>query len=107
MPRRSESRQQQIRQWVAEQEASGLTVARFARERGVSAWTLYDWKRRSQRAGDRADGARGRFVQVNLAPVPPAAPSLSVELASGVRVHVPAGFDASELQRLIGALASC
>jgi hypothetical protein len=44
---------------------------------------------------------------VNLAPVPPAVPSLSVELASGVRVHVPAGFDASELQRLIGALASC
>ena len=97
-------RDEGVRKLLAEQEASGLSVAAFARERGVSTWTLYDGRRRLQKRKARAK-ARD-FVQVHVRSVQ-AAPSIEVELEAGMRVRVPAGFDEDELRRLLGVLASC
>jgi hypothetical protein len=107
MRRRSERRQEQIRALVAEQEASGLTVAAFARKRAVSAWALYDWKRRTRHRADPRPEERVGFVQVKVADPPRGVPTLWVELSGGLRVHVPAGFDAGELRRLIEVLSPC
>ena len=100
--RRSDERRRQI---LAEQRASGLSVAAFARERGLSAWTLYDWRRR---LGEQAvPQEKPEFVQVMVAPSASRASTIAVELEAGMRVHVPAGFDAAELRRLLEVLASC
>ena len=99
---RSDERRRQI---LAEQRASGLSVAAFARERGLSAWTIYDWRRRLREQPGQEDKAE--LVQVNIAPSAPRTTTIAVELEAGLRVHVPAGFDAAELRRLLGVLTSC
>ena len=103
--REGKRRDEGVRELLAEQEASGLNVAAFARERGVSAWTLYDGKRRLRKR--KAGAKAGDFVQVHVRPVQAAPSSLEVELEGGMRVRVPAGFDEVELRRLLGVLASC
>ncbi len=106
MPRRDEGREEQVRQLVAEHEASGLSVMRFARGRGITPWRLYDFKRRA-RVGTTRPAATGGFVRVKLIEPRPAASTMAVEIQSGLRVHVACGFDANELRRLIGVLSSC
>jgi hypothetical protein len=36
----------QWRERIAEQERSGLSVKQFCQERGFSAWSFYDWRKR-------------------------------------------------------------
>ena len=60
-------RDEDVQRLLAEQEASGLSVAAFARERGVPTWTLYDGRRRLRKRKGRAKGAD--FVQVHVRPV--------------------------------------
>jgi hypothetical protein len=110
MSKRSEERRAEIERLVAEQESSGLNVARFCRERGISSWPLYDWKQARAAKRKRAPAAKREaecFVEVALAPssAPPA--PLAVELPSGLRVQVLAGFEEDELRRLVGVLSSC
>lgn len=100
---RSDERRRQV---LAEQRASGLSVAAFARERGLSAWTIYEWRRRlREQSADRRDELD--LVQVTVAPPVTRSSTIAVELEAGLRVHVPAGFDAAELRRLLEVLASC
>lgn len=98
-------RDEDVQRLLAEQEASGLSVAAFARERGVPTWTLYDGRRRLRKRKGRAKGAD--FVQVHVRPVQLPPSPIEVDLKTGIRVRVPAGFDADELRRLLGVLASC
>ena len=106
MARRGEVLHERARRLLAELESSGLSVAQFARERGLSAWTLYGWKRRSRAGSREARAERPRFVEVKLGTAAEA-PALMVETPRGLRVRVPRGFDEVELRRLIGALSSC
>lgn len=86
-----------------------MSVTDFAASTGVSAWTLYQWRRRLAGSdGERNDSPR--LVEVAVLPsaaAASAAASLSVELRSGHRLEVRAGFDGNELRRLIGVLESC
>jgi len=87
------------------QAESGLSVADFAASAGVSAWALYDWRKRL--AG--CDGGRHvapRLVEVAVVP-PSASTGIRIELRSGHRLEACAGFDDHELRRLIGVLESC
>lgn len=93
------------RRVLGEQRASGLSVAAFARERGFSAWTIYDWRRRLREQPTQPD--KPELIQVKVAPSVPRASSIAVELEAGHLVHVPSGFDAAELRRLLEVLASC
>ena len=80
---------------VAQWRASGLTMFQFAKQHGVSLTSLRRWQ---------ATYAEPTFAQVELVE-PPSSPALIVELAhTGHRVHVPRGFDAAELRRLMEAL---
>lgn len=89
------------------QAESGLSVTDFAASAGVSAWTLYDWRRRlAGRDGDR--DAAPRMVEVAVVPTPaPTGTGIRVRLRSGHRLDVRPGFDDHELRRLIGVLESC
>jgi hypothetical protein len=88
------------RRLVGEWRASGLPGRSFAMARGVNAHTLawWAWRLRSRARGLAEPTVT--FAEVVVAE--PARPFI-VEVG-GVRVQVPAGFDAGELRRLVGAL---
>ena len=80
---------------VAQWRASGLAMYKFARQHGVPFTSLRRWQLKY---------TEPTFAQVELVE-PPSSPALIVELAhTGHRVHVPPGFDAAELRRLMEAL---
>jgi transposase-like protein len=92
------------------QAGSGLSVAHYAEQVGVSAWTLYQWRRRLDDATKR-DGADSNLVEVAI--VQPMATSatagsLVVRVGEGRHsIEVPRGFDSDDLCRLVVALESC
>lgn len=91
-----------------EQAASGLGVTAYAKQLGVSTWTLYQWRRRLQSLPTEAP--RASLVEVTIArPTRPTGDSsLVVRVNDGRRsIEVPRGFDAEELGRLVAALESC
>jgi len=92
---------------LAELAESGMSVAAFAREHGMSAWTIYSWRRQERERQQVEEGERSPFIQVRLSRSPRATAPLAIELREGLRVHVPTGFDEHDLRRLLGVLASC
>ena len=94
---------------LADQAASGMSVAKYAGYLGVSVPTLYQWRRRlGVDVGDPVSGS-AKLVEVTLArPAAVAAGGLVVRLCAGRRsVDVPRGFDEDDLRRLVTALESC
>ena len=88
-------------------EASGLSVAEFARRHGLGPQRLRWWKKR--RAEQK--GPALSFVPVHVTPPPlpetqraAGGASMEVVLARGRRIRVEPGFDAGELARLVRAL---
>lgn len=97
--------------WILEQQAeSGLTVTDYAARVGVSAWTLYVWRRRlcAVRSSNPST-ERPKLIEVTAKrSALPATEGLLVRIGDGRRsVVVPCGFDAGELRRLLEVLESC
>jgi hypothetical protein len=92
---------------LADLEASGQSVAAFARERRIETWRLYEARQKAR----RAEAIRGRSGRNDLVPVAvrPPATGVAMELAlsSGHVLRIPAGFDEAELRRLLGVLTGC
>src|SRR5712691_7572195 len=93
------------RQW----RDSGVKARAFAQEHGVTAWTLYYWRKRLARDERPARRRRRRSPRVRLAPVQLVASDgnghdLEVLLAGGDRIRVPAGISAETLQHVIQVL---
>ena len=95
------------RELLAEQEASGRSLRAFAAERGVSQWTLYDWRRKLR--GRRGTHRRGAgFVAVDVVGGSRGhVDSLEVVLTDGVLVRVPRDTTSERLIEIVGALRSC
>jgi hypothetical protein len=90
------------------QARSGLNMRDFAAGAGVSAWSLYQWRRRLSGAVGRHDEPAPRLVEVAVAQKEPSqADCLHVRLRCGHRVDVPSDFDSDGLRRLIEVLESC
>jgi hypothetical protein len=93
--------------------ASGLTAEEFASEIGVKGNTLRHWSwvlgRKRGGSGDglarRARPADVAFVEV-ATPAPGSASMepLEVVVRDGIRIRVPAAFDADALRRVIAAV---
>ena len=83
---------------IEEQRKSGYSVADFCRERGLSAASLYSWRRRLAKPADAK-----KFVAVQLPPVRSVA-CCEILLSGGDRVSVPPGFDADSLQCILSVL---
>jgi hypothetical protein len=97
---------------LAEHAGSPLSLAAFARERGVPAWRLYEARRRARGADHSC--ADSPLVPVRVLPLAgtdsaelhaPAA--IDVELVSGRKLRIPSGFDAETLARIVGVLDRC
>ena len=100
---RSSEREQYWREVIRDQAASGLTISAFCRERGVSAASFFDWRRKLD-AGGGEEVAADKFMSIELPP-PLTIPScLEVALPSGLRVLVPSRFDAEALRELLDVL---
>ena len=93
---------------LADQAASGISVAEYAARLGVSVPTLYQWRRRlGSLRRDIAD-VDTKLVEVTLARPVPVADALVVRVCSGRRsIEVPRGFDDDDLRRLLTVLESC
>lgn len=94
---------------LAEQRESDLSVAAFARAKGVKPWSLYNARASEQRRTRKS--TERRFAQVDVVDPPPRAadPSSSIELVlpSGIALRVRRDFDEVALRRLLGVLGSC
>ena len=111
-------RRQDLAAWysqaLAEQQASGLSVSEYAAGLGVTATTLYQWKRRlsartpmRRRRVKRAEP--GGLIQVSLGerPALEAPAAFVVRLAGDRCVEVPSHFDDEALRRLLAVLDRC
>jgi hypothetical protein len=106
MAKYSKDRVEEIREHLAELSRRGVPVAQYAAEIGVSAWTVYTWKKRfgSGRTRKRRDVAR----RADLVEVSRRAPADAIEIQLGpVTVRVPAGVDADDLRRVLEVARSC
>jgi len=110
------ARRDELARWYAEaladQASSGLSVSEYANEIGVTASTLYQWRRRlAQGKADRQAGSPFGLVEVAIDDARVAARvgsgPMIVCLASSHRIEVPRGFDDAELRRLVTVLESC
>jgi len=95
------------------QASSGMSMTQFAAKMGVTAVTLYHWKRRlSNRANDASEPSTtlpSGLIQVALNDCAAAAtPSMFIiRLSSKRSVEVPQDFDAEALEQLLGILEAC
>jgi transposase-like protein len=95
---------------LAEHAESGLSLAAFARQRGVSVRALYYWKGRLGTAAAAARKPASRrlsLAPVKLLPDQAEPPRVEIELRSGRRLRLFRGFDVGELPALIAVLESC
>jgi transposase-like protein len=93
---------------LADQAASGISVAEYAARLGVSVPTLYQWRRRLGSPGRDTAAVDTKLVEVTLARPEPVANTLVVRVCAGRRsIEVPRGFDDDELRRLIAVIESC
>lgn len=92
--------------WVRKAEASGLSIAVFAAQHGVSRSGLYYWRRKLREPTPRTGKPSRPLAFVRLVPAAPSSsPSscapLEVALANGRVIRVPPAFDETSLARLL------
>ena len=99
-PRESESYHRTL---LREQARSGQSVREFAAARGLSAATLYAWRRRLGLTRSR------RLIEVAITAGPPRAASggLVLQLFGRHRLELPREVSDDELARLLRVLSSC
>ena len=94
---------ERVRRWLARRERQGWSWSELSRRSGLPAWKLRWWQRRL--AVVRRTRGRRAFEAVKV--VEPSTGSrrpLELVTESGVRVLVPAEFDAGHLRRVLEAL---
>jgi len=95
---------------LEEHKSSGLSLAEFARQRGIPAHRLY-WARRKGRTSAKKTeqqiaGTEFREVVVRDGATHRPGP-LELRLPSGISVGLTRDFDEVTLRRLLGVLAPC
>ncbi len=91
------------------QAASGVSVTDYAEQIGVTAATLYQWRRRLSSSSGDSQG-RASLVEVTIGRPNTASTSggMIVRLGDGRRsIEVPRSFDGDDLRRLVTLLESC
>src|SRR5882672_584349 len=96
---RAGARNDQWRDWIAEQERSGLSVRRFCKEQGLAEHSFYAWRKRLRKQGPV------RFALVERGPARHEQESaLELVLASGERLRIGAGVDGTTLRTVMEVL---
>lgn len=98
---------------LAAQASSGLSMQRFAALHGVSACTLYMWRRRLSAADSRSADVGPRLVAVDVVGKARAsdagtgAERYEIWLASGLHLRLPSNFVAARVAELVSTLRTC
>lgn len=97
---------------LEEHAESGLSLKAYAERVGISAWTLYDWRRRLGRDSDGGGPTEQEPTLVEVAVVTPAERRSTTGFVVRVNedrrsIVVPPGFDGDELRRVVAAVESC
>ena len=91
-------------QWaerIAEQERSGLSVKQFCKERGISEYSFYTWRKRLA----LKEPVRFALVERGAARQAPATDAaLELVLASGERLRIGNGVNAATLRTVLDVL---
>ena len=98
------------RELLAEQEESGLSVAEFAEEVGLSGATLYAWRRKLSLDIEGGNRPTGQLVEVSVACSKEAvqrSSSLILRVGDEFEVELDEDFDAGALRRLLEVLGAC
>ena len=91
-------------QWaerIAAQQRAGIPVKQFCKEQGLTEYSFYAWRKRLQQTGPL------RFALVDRSPRQqerPAEAALELVLASGERLRISAGVDATSLRTVLDVL---
>ena len=80
---------------IAEQEASGQTIRAFCKERGISDYSFYFWRKRL---------ATSEPVQFALLKTVASTAALELILASGERLRIGNGVDAATFRLVLEAV---
>ena len=102
----TERRKSKLEKWeavVAGWRASGMSVAEYCRMKDIPAWKFRYWREKTNR-GARGGARLGRFVELPFSDASGDTGRLVVELASGVRIRLEAGFDPADLARILRTL---
>jgi hypothetical protein len=102
----TEKRKIKLEKWeavVAGWRASGLSVAEYCRRNDIPAWKFRYWREKTNREA-RGAARGGRFVELPFSDSSADNGKLVVELASGVRIRLEAGFDPADLARVLRTL---
>ena len=99
---RDEHEERQWRRWIAQWQASGLSVRAFCARHRLASASFYNWRRVLERRA--AEELAFVPVQVVADATPAQASALEVVLVDGRTVRVAPGFDAATLRRLLAVL---
>ena len=99
MSKTKESRREFWRQFVAQQQHSGMSVRAFCRQRGTSEHSFYQWRKRLAAQLP----VKFALVEMNASSLNKALP-LEVLLASGERLWITSGCDTATLRTVIEVL---
>ena len=92
-------------QWrarIADHKHSGLSVKQFCKERGFTAWSFYDWRKRL-----RESAAPVRFALVERrsgSPKPATSTDVEIVFVGGEQLRIRSGVDGATLRLVIEAL---
>jgi transposase-like protein len=89
---------------LSKQEASHLSMREFAAQHGVSACTLYQWKRRLSSDPNAERGEVGSLVAVDVikpADAPTRAESYELSFANGISLRLPRDFEVARVGELV------
>lgn len=88
---------------------SGLSLRRFAALHGVSAWTLYGWRRRLATRPSIPPLPEPQLVAVDVVGVQHRPPATGYEIAlpGGTCLRLPRDFEARRVAELLAALRPC
>ncbi len=104
----------EMRSVLGRRKESGLSLLAFAKREELSYSKLQYWDRKfrelegkRRKAAPTVDLTPVRVVPDAVACDGPKPEALAVWLPNGVSLEIPTGFDAVELERLVGVLSSC
>lgn len=95
----SETKREYWSKLIAEQEASGLKVRPFCRERGIGEHSFYQWRKRLS----EDQTVRFAVLETKMASAETPA-ALELMLSGGERLRIGAGVDAATLRMVLDAV---
>jgi transposase-like protein len=109
MNKASSSARERWRRIIEQQQRSGVSVARFCRERGIAQSSLFAWKRRLVREAREAQ-ATPAFVAITAAgearPSTGSGSAVELHLGDGRHLLLRPGFDPATLATALAVLAA-